>query len=416
MKDNLFDFEEKRKLTKPIRLIELFGGVGAQAMALNEIGANFEHYRLVEFDRFPVASYNAIHGTNFAPQDIRDVKGADLGIIETDEFDYIMTYSFPCQDLSVEGKQKGMSKDSGTRSGLLWEVERLLNETENLPQVLLMENVPQVHGKKNRGDFDKWCEFLRGKGYVNYWQDLNAKDYEIPQSRNRTFMISFLGGGFFNFPPKKTLKKSIADFLEEEVEEKFFIEKPKAKELILTLKERNLLDLEEEKSNEIQILGKMDHRKDNTHESANRVYKTSGICPAINTCGGGGLQPKICEKTIIIDDTQGFENEPRIYKGTVPSIRAQRSGLKTICRMTGRNKDNLPLESKNSIKGIEYRIRKLTPRECWRLMGFLDSDFDKAAAVNSNTQLYKQAGNSIVKDVLVAIFRELIQQEENGNE
>lgn len=173
---SMFDIGKQNMfIDKPIRLIELFGGVGSQAMALRDIGANFTHWRLVEFDKYPVASYNAIHGTDFKPMDIREIKGSDLGIEDTLNYTYLLTYSFPCQDLSVAGKMKGMAKDSGTRSGLLWEVERLLNEVEHLPQVLLMENVPQVHSKQNMPDFQKWLDFLESKGYSNYWKDLNAK-------------------------------------------------------------------------------------------------------------------------------------------------------------------------------------------------------------------------------------------------
>lgn len=113
---------------KPIRLIELFAGYGSQALALKRLGVEFESYRVVEFDKYAVRSYNAIHDTNFSVTDIRDVKGADLGIVETDKYNYCMTYSFPCTDLSVAGAQKGMTKGSGTRSGLLWEVERILRE------------------------------------------------------------------------------------------------------------------------------------------------------------------------------------------------------------------------------------------------------------------------------------------------
>ena len=168
---SIFDYmAQPFYITKPVRLIELFGGVGSQAMAFEELGVPFEHYRLLEFDKYPVASYNAIHGTDFEPLDIRELKGQDLGIVETEKYTYFMTYSFPCQDLSVAGKQKGMTKGSGTRSGLLWEVERLLNEVEKLPQVLLMENVPQVHGKKNMPDFQKWLDFLHSKGYQSFWQ------------------------------------------------------------------------------------------------------------------------------------------------------------------------------------------------------------------------------------------------------
>ena len=140
---NIFDFIEetnkKYKIVQPIRLIELFAGIGSQAKALKNIGADFEHYKVVEFDKYAIASYNAIHGTNFITQDITKIKGSDLEIVDTNKYCYIMTYSFPCQDLSLAGKQAGMTKGSSTRSGLLWEVERLLNETKELPQILLME-------------------------------------------------------------------------------------------------------------------------------------------------------------------------------------------------------------------------------------------------------------------------------------
>jgi len=141
-----------------------------------------------------------------------------------------------CQDLSVAGKGRGMTKGSGTRSGLLWEVERLLNEVENLPQVLLMENVPQVHGKKNIDDFQDWIDFLESKGYTNFWQDLNAKNYGVAQNRNRTFMVSILGRAKFEFPKPIELKYVMKDYLEDEVEEKYYVNSPKALELIERLK------------------------------------------------------------------------------------------------------------------------------------------------------------------------------------
>lgn len=125
-----------------------------------------------------------------------------------------------------------MTKGSGTRSGLLWEVERLLTETKELPQVLLMENVPQVHGKKNLDDFNKWIDFLESKGYKNFWKDLNAKDYGVAQNRNRTFMISFLDDVNYNFPEPIPLTKRMKDYLEDVVDEKYYINNQKAEELI----------------------------------------------------------------------------------------------------------------------------------------------------------------------------------------
>lgn len=240
----MFDFAQKPifKIDKPIRVIELFAGVGSQAMALRDLGADFEHWKVVEFDKYAIKSYNAIHGTDFPTMDIRDIKGVDLEIVDTDNYCYIMTYSFPCQDLSVAGKGAGMTKGSGTRSGLLWEVERLLSETEHLPQVLLMENVPQVHGKKNIEDFEKWIEFLKFKGYSNYWKDLNAKDYGVAQNRNRCFMVSLLGDYDYEFPQPIPLTKKLKDYLEEEVDEKFYINNEKAQMLIDKLIESGTLE------------------------------------------------------------------------------------------------------------------------------------------------------------------------------
>lgn len=233
---DIFSFcKQKFKIDMPIRLIELFAGIGSQAMALRDLGANFEHYRVVEFEKYAIKSYNAIHGTNFEPMDITKISGSDLGITDTDKYCYIMTYSFPCQDLSVAGKQKGMTKGSGTRSGLLWEVERLLNEVENLPQVLLMENVPQVHSKANMPDFQKWIDFLESKGYSNYWQDLNAKNFGVAQNRNRCFMVSILGDYTYDFPKPIPLNKTMKDYLEDEVDEKYYINNEKAQKLIQKL-------------------------------------------------------------------------------------------------------------------------------------------------------------------------------------
>ena len=219
-------------ITKPIRLIELFAGVGSQAMALRDIGADFEHYRVVEFDKYPVASYNAIHGTNFPTMDVTKITGADLGSVDVDEYVYVLTYSFPCQDLSVAGKGAGMSKGSGTRSGLLWEVERLLNECDNLPQVLIMENVPQVHSKKNMPDFQNWLDYLESRGYTTFWQDLNAMNFGVAQSRNRCFAVSLLGDYEFEFPSPIVLETTMKDYLEDEVDEKYYLTSDKAKDLI----------------------------------------------------------------------------------------------------------------------------------------------------------------------------------------
>ena len=216
----------KFTITKPIRLIELFAGIGSQAKALKNLGANFEHWKAVEFDKYAMASYNAIHGTHFEVSDIREVHAEDLEIRERERFCYIMTYSFPCQDLSIAGHQKGMKKGEGTRSGLLWEVERILDECgSELPHVLLMENVPMVIAEKNIEDFYDWRYKLESLGYSSYVQILNAKDYGIPQNRARCFMVSILGEYSYQFPKKQKLEYRLADFLEpvEDVDEKYYL-------------------------------------------------------------------------------------------------------------------------------------------------------------------------------------------------
>ena len=221
---NLFDYHlPLLTIEKPVRLIECFAGIGAQAKALERLNVPFEHWRAYDNDRYAVASYNAIHGTDFTPTDIRDVRAADLGITDTDRYEYILTYSFPCTDLSHAGKMAGMSKGSGTRSGLLWEIERILNECDTLPQVLLMENVVQVVADKNMPDFAAWCAALEAMGYTNYWQILNARDYGVPQNRERCFMVSILGEYAYEFPAPIPLTIRMKDILETDVDEKYYI-------------------------------------------------------------------------------------------------------------------------------------------------------------------------------------------------
>ena len=265
----------KYKINKPIRLIELFGGYGSQALALKYLGVEFEHWKLVEWAIKSIQAYKDIHFTDVDVKmkdrtkeemveflfskgissnynepmtkqqisrlseeqlktiikniyithnlvDISQVKGKDLEITDTDKYCYIMTYSFPCQDLSLAGTRALMS-DTSTRSGLLWEVERILTELEEKPQILLMENVPQVHGEGAKEDFNKWQLRLEELGYQNYWQDLIATDYGIPQIRNRCFMISILGEYNYTFPKPIKLEKKLKDMLEDNVDKKYYL-------------------------------------------------------------------------------------------------------------------------------------------------------------------------------------------------
>lgn len=255
-------------------------------MALKRIGAKFEHYRVVEFDKYAIASYNAVHGTDFHTMDITKVHAEDLNICDTNTFTYLLTYSFPCTDLSVAGKQAGMSKGSGTRSGLLWEVERILTEIRDsngeLPQILFMENVPQVHGKKNINDFEKWLGFLESLGYTNYWQDLNAKNYGVAQNRERCFMFSFLGEYNYHFPQPIPLKKKLKDYLEENVDEKYYINNENAQKLIQTLIDNRTLPdkIPSRVEQRVDKVGFID--KGTGQHQSNTIYSDNGCRPCLN--------------------------------------------------------------------------------------------------------------------------------------
>ena len=389
---NIFEISRpKYKIKKPIRLIEIFAGIGSQAKALKNIGANFEHYRIVEFDKYAIASYNAIHETNFEPLDITKITAKDLNIVNTDKYEYIMTYSFPCQDLSLAGKGAGMKKGSGTRSGLLWEVERILKECKELPQILLMENVPQVIGKKNLKDFMEWQLFLEKLGYSNYFELLNAKDFGIPQNRNRCFMVSLLGDYYYEFPRKQKLKYRLKDMLEDEVDEKYFLTAEMLKSL-MDVTNRNGF-VRADKFRPINPLKK------------DIAYKTNS--DDIGVVVKGNYSPSGHNASRIVD-INGLAPTVMENHGTVTAIAVKKETGKTS--NLRQFYKNIYIDEFNrafiKVGNMFYRIRKLTPKDCWRLMGFSDEDFEKASKVNSNSQLYKQAGNSIVVQVLEAVFKE----------
>lgn len=269
-------FEAKKK----IRLIELFDGYGSQALALKYLGVPFKHWKICEWNYKSIQAYKDIHmpdnhadysalftkdeiirrlanmgiSSNWNEPmkyeqikrlnesklreiynniqsthnlvDVSKIHANDLQIINKDKYTYILTYSFPCQDLSLAGRREGMDRGSDTRSGLLWEVERLLQECKEdncLPDILLMENVPQVHGTENARNWRDWLTQLERLGYQSYWEDMIATDYGIPQIRNRTFCVSLLGEYSYNFPRPIKLTKRLKDLLESKVDDKYYL-------------------------------------------------------------------------------------------------------------------------------------------------------------------------------------------------
>lgn len=210
--ENLIDKNEH------IRILELFGGIGACSKALERIGIDYEIADYVEIDKYAVKSFNAMHGTNFEPQDICEWN-KDI------ECDLIM-HGSPCQDFSLAGKQAGGDEGSGTRSSLMYETVRIVEKLK--PKYVIWENVKNVISKKHKHNFDNYLERMEELGYTNYYQVLNAKDYGIPQNRERVFTVSirqdqFFKQGSFWFPPKQELKLKLKDMLEEQVDEKYYL-------------------------------------------------------------------------------------------------------------------------------------------------------------------------------------------------
>lgn len=515
-----------------ITINELFSGIGSQVAALRRLDIPYNVVGISEIDRFAIQSYEAINGPtrNYG----------DISKVELLDYADLWTYSFPCQDLSVAGKQLGITEN--TRSGLLFQVERLLETSVlfgNQPKFLLLENVKALVSKKFKPDFDRWLSKLEELGYNNYWQVLNAKDYGVPQNRERVFVVSIhkdVDNKGYKFPHPVPLKKRLKDVLEETVDEKFYLSDKVIKGFI----EKNKRDAEKGNgfkfepqepdapyaktitagydkirscSTYIKQVGNIVETDSfGGNPQTGRVYDADGISPTLNTMQGGNREPKIIEPFIAAmrgrnpdnpsDRTAGAPTEQRLEPNgqgicnTITTVqkdnlvvepqvltpkrteygkkmrKAYEAGILKESRhnmnvleprkdgisntLTTVQKDNLVVEPKNACtdgpatgvleigighnpvsKKFEFdgfhddkecptllatdykcpkcysdgiRIRKLTPRECWRLMGFTDLEFDLAQMSGvSNSQLYKQAGNSIVVDVLVGIFKEIFE-------
>lgn len=421
-----------------MKVLELFGGIGACTQALKRLGIEVEIADYVEIDKYAVASYNAINGTNFEPQDITKWdKDIDVDLI---------MHGSPCQDISLAGQQAGADEGSGTRSSLMYETIRIVKKLK--PKYVIWENVKNLISKKHKHNFDNYIQTLEQLGYKSYWQVLNAKDYGIPQNRERVFTISIRDDidKEFTFPPKQELKLRLKDMLEDNVDEKYYLsdkqieriqttnynvgkkriqekdycdtlcardwKDPKCvgvadfrydegirprKELVtpcLTTKEGskslsgNVYILQNPtNTGKINVLGNYSPSKHN----ASRIVNSEGLAPTVKE--NHGTVTAIVENKLPGAYGRNF--------GSKGKVQDTNSYCDTLLTAMGEGGGNIPLCN-------DLRIRKLTPKECWRLMGFSDEAFEKASKVNSNTQLYKQAGNSIVVNVLEEIFKNLL--------
>ena len=457
-----------------LRVLENFAGIGTQRMALENIGIEHEVVGITEIDKFAIKSYEAIHG------EVNNL--GDISLIDPNDVpDHdLFTYSFPCQDISIAGKQKGFEKGSGTRSGLLWECEKVIRAKK--PKYLLMENVKNLVSKKFKLGFEEWLTALEELGYTNYYSVLNAKDYGIPQNRERVFCVSILGEHEpYEFPKPIKLDMRLKDVLEDEVDEKFYLSEEKTEQLIATVPEKysektsvkmniNEVKGESQLANTLlardykgfgnqdmngviepiadRIVGIFD--KEGKRHQAGGVYDKEQLSPSLDTAQGGWRQPSVLIKNntkqgyVEATDGDGIDlafpssntRRGRVQKdksqtldtSDTKGVMVDNSDIKPINPLKGETENGWHFEqqvydsngitravkagggSGNIPKAIEgLRIRKLTPKECWRLMGISDDDFEKAQEVNSNTQLYKQAGNAIVVDVLEAIFTNMFK-------
>ena len=391
-----------------LKVIELFGGIGACSKALENLGVEFEISDYVEIDKYAVKSFNAVHGTNFEPQDITKW---DKDI----ECDLIM-HGSPCQDFSIAGRQAGGDEGSGTRSSLMYETLRIVEKLK--PKYVVWENVKNIISKKHIHNWEAYCDRMNELGYCNWCKVMNAKDYGIPQNRERVFTISIrkdVSDKEFLFPEPVPLERRLKDMLENTVDEKYYISSAmmnyfmgvNQKPSKFPRKERFLANI---------------NRKD--QDRANSVTTNPGNRPTDNfikepfvvASRGRGenneqhLEPRFDGTTNTLTSVQkdnyvcavlpGAYGREFGSKGKIQDLDKETSTLQAAM---GEGGGNVPLVAPT------YRIRKLTPKECWRLMGFDDSDFEKAEKVNSNTQLYKQAGNSIVVNVLQSILGKLLE-------
>ena len=413
---------------KSIKLLSLFSGIGAYEQAFKNKGYEIDLVGFSEINKYATQSYRNIYGVS-EDKCLGDITKIDISSLPTD-IDLI-THGSPCQDFSVAGENKGGDKGTGTRSSLMWYTVDIVEHCK--PKVVIWENVKNVLSKKHKHNFDGYLEDMDKLGYSNYYQVLNAKDYGIPQNRERIFVVSIrkdIDKGYV-FPEPQELTLRLKDMLEDEVDEKYYISTCKVQQLLQNIGGK--LDLSK------QVIGTCHKNNDLSRSTRDRVYNAEKnaptlsatmykdaikvlisiddknsksvdyVSPTINTCGGGNLEPKIIEPIIVASRGRNPENPSDRRSGIPTKQRLEPNSRGIANTITTVQKDNYVLEPLITETAVvdKYRVRKLTPRECWRLMGFTDEQFDKASEVCSNTQLYKQAGNSIVVNVLEAIIDNL---------
>ncbi|MEV3704965.1 DNA (cytosine-5-)-methyltransferase [Paenibacillus larvae] len=375
--------------------VELFAGIGGFRSALDQLGGVC--VLASEIDKFATISYRAmydgepeLHG-DITKIDARDVPEHDL-----------LVGGFPCQAFSAAGQRKGFEDTRGT---LFFEIARIARAKR--PKLMLLENVKGLLSHNKGRTLDVMIRTLNDIGYTVDFTILNSKFYGVPQSRERVFIVcsrdveteewnvkgtgvlakakrrlQAVGARTFNFdwPTNSDVTTRLRDILEPEVDEKYHLSEDK------TLK---LLGEISSKPDSVSVIGRLDGV--NGHDICKRVYSAESVAPTIPTGSSGNTTPKIAEFTVI-----------QRTHSTTTTVKYDETGTLQAARL-----DKVPQVVTESTP--HYRIRKLTPRECWRLQGFADEQFDKARSAGvSDSQLYKQAGNAVTVSVTRAIAQRLV--------
>lgn len=345
-----------------MKFLDLFAGIGGFRMGLESLG--HECVGFCEIDKFARASYKAIHNTE-GEIELHDITSVPDELVRKIGHVDIICGGFPCQAFSVAGKRRGFEDTRGT---LFFEIARFASILK--PRYLFLENVKGLLNHNNGNTFETILTVLWELGYDVEWQVLNSKDFGVPQNRERVFIIGHLRGERTRniFPIRRNAEKV-------------------STKVIGTM------------------LGKF--------EMTNRVYSPEGLAPTIQTMQGGGQEPKIIQKG------RGF-NKGGVHtiSPTLSSNSWHENNLLQVYDFYNKSyRDEIGTLTTTGHRGFTtmgtfgitdgYRIRKLTPKECWRLQAFPDWAFDKAQEVNSKTQLYKQAGNSVTVNVIKAIGERL---------
>jgi DNA (cytosine-5)-methyltransferase 1 len=412
-----------------IRIFEAFAGYGSQLMALRRLEKEYPDQIKVtpigisEIEKNAVKAYKAVHGEVPNYGDISKIDWSQVP-----DFD-LFTYSSPCQDFSNAGLQRGGEAGSGTRSSLLWECERAIAAKKT--KYLLMENVAALVQAKFIRLFNKWQNKLESYGYKNFAMVLNAKNYNVPQNRERIFMVSILDeNAKFEFPQPIPLTRKLKDVLEKDVDERYY--------------------LSDDKIKSFELISQKQKEKNGGKAAGIVIDARGGVFYTLSAGDNAKLieygekdnqQERIKMSTPkIIDDTYA-NRQPRLYEENAPTIRSEREGLKvveqTIIANTGASADNTNQRTahqqskssspqyNNAVKqqmifnngNIGFRVRRLTCRELFRLMDVSEEDIDKIQSAGiSKTQQAKMAGNSIVVNCMFHIFRKLFIDNNQENQ